>query len=45
MNAGVEAAKGKILLFLHADTILPKGYDQVRNLGFSRKPEVLPMTP
>lgn len=27
MNAGVSAAKGEILLFLHADTLLPPGFD------------------
>ena len=33
MNAGAEAAKGNILLFLHADSGLPDGYDEhVRRL-------------
>ena len=27
MNAGAAAATGDILLFLHADTLLPRGYD------------------
>jgi rSAM/selenodomain-associated transferase 2 len=27
MNAGAAAANGEVLLFLHADTILPAGYD------------------
>lgn len=27
MNAGAAAARGDVLLFLHADTILPVGYD------------------
>ena len=27
MNAGAAAATGDILLFLHADTLLPPGYD------------------
>lgn len=27
MNAGAEAASGEILLFLHADTVLPGGFD------------------
>lgn len=29
MNAGVVAASGKILLFLHADTRLPTGFDEI----------------
>ncbi len=29
MNAGARAASGDILLFLHADTLLPPGYDRV----------------
>lgn len=28
MNAGAAASNGEILLFLHADTLLPKGFDQ-----------------
>lgn len=28
MNAGAAASSGDILLFLHADTILPEGYDE-----------------
>ena len=28
MNAGAEIAQGSILLFLHADTAVPKGFDQ-----------------
>ncbi len=27
MNAGAAAATGDILLFLHGDTLLPRGYD------------------
>lgn len=29
MNCGAMAATGKILLFLHADTLLPKGFDEI----------------
>ncbi|MGA2191781.1 MAG: TIGR04283 family arsenosugar biosynthesis glycosyltransferase [Nitrospirota bacterium] len=29
MNTGAEAASGGIFLFLHADTLLPKGYDML----------------
>lgn len=33
MNAGTQVAKGEILLFLHADTILAEGFDhQVRRI-------------
>jgi rSAM/selenodomain-associated transferase 2 len=28
MNAGASAARGEILLFLHADTLVPVGYDE-----------------
>lgn len=28
MNLGAEAATGKYLLFLHADTVLPRGFDK-----------------
>ncbi len=28
MNAGAGRASGEVLVFLHADTVLPKGYDQ-----------------
>jgi len=28
MNAGAEAAQGEILCFVHADTLLPDGYDR-----------------
>jgi hypothetical protein len=29
MNAGAAMAKGEMLLFLHADTVLPKGFEEV----------------
>ena len=29
MNAGARKAKGDVLLFLHADTLLPSGYDRL----------------
>jgi rSAM/selenodomain-associated transferase 2 len=31
MNLGAENAQGKILLFLHGDTLLPQNYDQIIN--------------
>jgi rSAM/selenodomain-associated transferase 2 len=36
MNAGAEAAQGRILLFLHADTRLPRDADQLVRDGLSR---------
>jgi rSAM/selenodomain-associated transferase 2 len=35
MNQGALLATGNILLFLHADTILPQGYDELILNGFS----------
>jgi rSAM/selenodomain-associated transferase 2 len=40
MNVGAKAAKGEILLFLHADTILPKKADRMINEGVSAKKKV-----
>ncbi len=40
MNAGAVAAKGDILLFLHADTILPDNYDE-HVLGALTGPDVV----
>ena len=37
MNAGAAAAEGQILLFLHADTRLPRDADQLVLDGLSRK--------
>ncbi|MFZ0614746.1 MAG: TIGR04283 family arsenosugar biosynthesis glycosyltransferase [Desulfobacterales bacterium] len=36
MNAGAAAASGEILLFLHADTRLPAGYDALVRAALSR---------
>jgi rSAM/selenodomain-associated transferase 2 len=36
MNAGAEAARGEVLLFLHADTFLPEGADRMILDGLAR---------
>jgi len=36
MNAGAKAARGGILLFLHTDTLLPRGADQLIIHGIER---------
>ncbi len=36
MNAGAQAARGEVVLFLHADTILPPGADALVVEGLSR---------
>lgn len=41
MNLGAENAKGKILLFLHGDTLLPKNYDQIINKTINQKDFIL----
>jgi hypothetical protein len=40
MNAGAGKALGEILLFLHADTLLPEGYDDEVRAALSRKDTV-----
>jgi hypothetical protein len=40
MNAGAAEAEGAILIFLHADTILPAGFDGLVRAGL-RDPEVV----
>ncbi|MGC9260092.1 MAG: TIGR04283 family arsenosugar biosynthesis glycosyltransferase [Phycisphaerae bacterium] len=39
MNAGAAVAHGRVILFLHADTHLPPGYDQ-QALATLRRPDV-----
>lgn len=36
MNVGAKAAKGEALVFLHADTLLPDGADELISAGLSR---------
>jgi len=36
LNAGAAAAKGRLLLFLHADTLPPDGYDNLIRLALER---------
>lgn len=40
MNRGAQIATGEILLFLHGDTLLPSGYDQMVRKAFE-KPRVV----
>ncbi|MEG3862431.1 TIGR04283 family arsenosugar biosynthesis glycosyltransferase [Microcoleus sp. herbarium12] len=41
MNAGAIAATGDILLFLHADTLLPLGYDSGARRALAAKPSAV----
>ncbi len=41
MNLGAENAQGKILLFLHGDTLLPQNYDQIINETINQKDFIL----
>ena len=36
MNAGAQAATGEILLFLHADTLLPRQFEAIVNGAFAK---------
>ncbi|CAM9971970.1 unnamed protein product, partial [Choristocarpus tenellus] len=40
LNAGARLASGDLLLFLHADTVLPRGFDTILREAFS-EPQVL----
>jgi len=40
MNEGTKAAKGEILLFLHADTFLPNGAERMIDQGMNGKKKV-----
>ncbi|MHC4402701.1 MAG: TIGR04283 family arsenosugar biosynthesis glycosyltransferase [Planctomycetota bacterium] len=40
MNAGAATATGSILLFLHADTLLPEGFDEHVRRTLARRPVV-----
>ncbi|MDE2133831.1 MAG: TIGR04283 family arsenosugar biosynthesis glycosyltransferase [Alphaproteobacteria bacterium] len=40
MNAGAAKANGEVLLFLHADTLLPKNADALIEKAFARSPQV-----
>lgn len=42
MNQGAKAAQGKILLFLHADSRLPKGFVELVNQVFKESPPLQP---
>ena len=41
MNAGARAATGSVLLFLHADTVLPEGYDRLIRRALSTSPDTV----
>lgn len=41
LSRGVEVSDGDIILFLHADTVLPKGYDEILREEFSQNEDVV----
>lgn len=43
MNAGARLARGELFLFVHADTIVPLGFDETLRKAF-RDPEILMST-
>lgn len=41
LNAGARIAKGDLLLFVHADTVVPPGFDVTLRKAFKDDPEIL----